>query len=163
MQSCSTIFDVSAISSSLGNSSPPDLETCQTIKKIDKNSLHVPIDVCDRRIFALVDIGATSYFFKFLLAKKLKVWDKKTKSIHQVRYANGVMELLLGIVPLKITLKAQCTIVPTYILHGKGPSLILGFTFLEQQELLVDCGGCHPRVLFIATPLHCSPGLLSSL
>lgn len=28
-----------------------------------------------------------------------------------------------------------------YVLQGKGPGLTMGFTFLEDNELLVDCVG----------------------
>ena len=31
-----------------------------------------------------------------------------------------------------------------YVLRGKGPGMILGFPFLEEHKLLVDC---HARVL----------------
>ena len=95
---------MSAISSSSGSSSPPELETRQTVKKSNKKSLHIPIHVCGRRIFALVDTGPISCFIQFSLVKKWGIWDKKVKSTHQVRYANGVVEPVLGIVPLETTL-----------------------------------------------------------
>ena len=100
-------------------------------EKSNKKSLRIPIHVCGWCIFALVATDATSCFIQFSLAKKLGIWDKNIKSTHQIRYANGVVEPVLGIIPLEITLQVHYTTVPAYVLHGKGPALILGFTFLE--------------------------------
>lgn len=88
-----------------------------------------------------MDTGATSSFIQFSLAKKVGVWERKTPSNHQVHYANGIVEPVLGVVPLDITLQVRQITVPAYVLQGKGPALILGFPFLEKQGLLVDCEG----------------------
>ena len=70
----------------------------------EQKSLHVPIDMCGWWIFVVVDIDTMSYFIQILLAKKLGIQDKKTKSIYQVRYANDVVEPIGGIGPLETTL-----------------------------------------------------------
>ena len=115
--------------------------TCDTVQRPAKKSLHVPIFVGTQKIMALVDIGASVTFIQFSLAKKLGIWDQHTMTREQVRYGNGVVEPVLGIVSLDFTLQTHSFSTPAYVLHGKGPALILGFPFLEAQGLLVDCDG----------------------
>ena len=52
---CSTIFDVGAMSSSSVEEFSTEVEACKTIKKNEKESLHIPIHVCGHCIYALVD------------------------------------------------------------------------------------------------------------
>ena len=47
-----------------------------------------------------------------------------------------------------------------YVLHGKGPALILGFPVLEAQGLLVDCEGRPLLPKSLERPLHCFPSTL---
>ena len=75
----------------------------------------------------------------------------------QVRYGNGVVEPVLGIVPFEFTLQAQKFSNLAYVLHGKGPALILGFPFLEAQGLLVDCDGCQLLPKSSGRPVACFP------
>lgn len=62
LHDCSTIFKVPVRSSSLGDDVSTEVETCRTIKRVEKKLLHVPIQVCGQRIHALVDTGAMSCF-----------------------------------------------------------------------------------------------------
>lgn len=166
---CTTIEDLhstqlsSLAQTDLNISTAPVVpETCRAVTKPEKKSLHVPIEVCGKRIMALVDTGATSCFVQLALAKKLGVWDRHTTSTQRVRYANGVVEPVLGTVPLDFTLQHRSISVPAYVLQGKGPALILGFTFLEQQGLLVDCAGRQLLAKASAPPVPCFPSTLVS-
>ena len=131
-----------------------EVEACQIVKKHDKKSLHFPIHVWPSHQCP-VDTRAVSCFIQFLLAKKLGVWEKQTKSRHQVCCTNGVVEPVLGIVPLKITLEEHWTMALAYVLHTKGLALILGFTFLEEQGLLVDCKGRRLLPKSLVQPIYC--------
>ena len=46
-----------------------------------------------------------------------------------------------GIVTLPVQIQGKDMPMRAYILQGKGPGLIMGFTFLEDNQLLVDCDG----------------------
>ena len=162
LHDCSTVFAVTAQSSSSETATSEALEVCRTIARDDKKSLHVPIQVCNRRVHALIDTGATACFIQSSLAKKLGVWDKRMSSTHQVRYANGVVEPVLGIVSLDVTLQGQPAPVQAYVLQGKGPPLILGFPFLEAQGLLVDCAGRQLLFKSSAPPVRCCPVTVQS-
>ena len=59
----------------------------------------------------------------------------------QVRYGNGVVEPVLGIVLLDFTLQTHSFSTPAYVLHGEGPALILGFPFLRAQGILLTVMG----------------------
>ena len=74
------------------------------MRRSRKPSLHIPIHVGDKKIWALVDTGAAATFIQFSLAKKLGIWEHHTGTREQVRYANGVTEPVLGVVPLDFTL-----------------------------------------------------------
>ena len=109
-ESCSTILDVSSVTSSLPShgdfdqcKSSVDVENCCVVKNTDKKSLHVAIYVCGRCIFSLVYIGETSCFISFSLAKELGVWEQRTRSALKVRYPNGVMQPTLGTIHPRIT------------------------------------------------------------
>ena len=57
----------------------------------------------------------------------------------EVRYGNGDIEPMVGEVSLPVTVNGIAMPMLAYVLKSKGPSLIMGFTFLEANQLLVDC------------------------
>ena len=67
---------------------------------------------------------------------------------------------MLGAVSLQLTLQARPFSTPAYVLHGKGPSLILGFPFLEAQGLMVDCEGRQLLPKSEGQPVQCLPSTL---
>ena len=52
---------------------------------------------------------------------------------------NGVIERMKMLINLPKKIPGKCMPTHAYVLQGKGPSLIVGFTFLEDNELLADC------------------------
>lgn len=60
-------------------------------------------------------------------------------SIEKVHYGNGVVEQVEGILTFLVRIQKQDMPMPAYVLQGKGHSVIMGLTFLEENDLLVDC------------------------
>lgn len=116
-------------------------EFCPAICHIDKKSLHVLLHIWGRKLVALVDTSAKSCFVQFPLARRLGLWENKECNNYRPYYANGAVEPMLGIVHLLTRVQGQEFSMPTSVLHSKGPTLILGFMFLEEHGLLVDCEG----------------------
>ena len=56
-----------------------------------------------------------------------------------VRYGNGDTEPMIGVITLPVRVHGADMPMRAYVLHSKGPALIMGFTFLEDNKLLVDC------------------------
>ena len=63
-------------------------------------------------------------------------------------------------VSLPVTVNGIAMPMPDYVLWSKGPVLIMGFTFLEANQLLVDCaswtltmkdGSRHVKCLSVQT------------
>ena len=75
---------------------------------------------------------------------------------HQVKFGNGEVQTLEGEVTLKVMIQGKPYKMPAYVLTGKGPPLIMGFSFLEMNNLLVDCTN---RVLLgkDREPVRCMP------
>ena len=59
----------------------------------------------------------------------------------QVRYGNGVVEPVLGIVPLEFTLQLDSSQHQHVCSMGRGQLSYWGSPFLEAQGLLVDYDG----------------------
>ena len=107
VRECCTIFDVSFVTAPSGPRPARTNTACGVIHNSGKPLLHIPIHVGNRKIWALVDTGAAASFIQFSLAKKLGIWENHVRTREQVRYANGVTEPVLGIVPLNYTLQSQ--------------------------------------------------------
>ena len=73
--------------------------------------------------------------------KKLGLWEQVRPCNQDVRYGNGVVEPMKGVITLPVKIQGKDMPMRAYVLQGKGPGLIMGFTFLEDNELLVDCAG----------------------
>ena len=114
-------------------------EACRAAHKNPKKSLHVRVQVEGAEILALVDTGATSSFVQQGLVKKLGLWNRVQSCQQQVRYGNGDVEPMIGVVTLPVRVQGTHMPMRAYVLHSKGPPLIMGFTFLEDNKLVVDC------------------------
>ena len=49
------------------------------------------------------------------------------------------LEPMKGVITLPIKIQGKDMPMRAYVLQGKGPSLIMGFTFLEGNKLFMDC------------------------
>lgn len=104
-----------------------------------KKSLHIKISIEGVNILALVDTGAKSSFIQQPLVQRLGLWAFVQPCHQEVWYSNGDIKPMIG--EITVPVKVQDIDMPmhAYILHSKGPSLIMGLTFLEANRLLVDC------------------------
>ena len=46
---------------------------------------------------------------------------------------------MIGVITLPVRVHGADMPMRAYVLHSKGPALIMGFTFLKDNKLLVDC------------------------
>ena len=46
---------------------------------------------------------------------------------------------MIGVITLPVRVHGADVPMHAYVLHSKGPALIMGVTFLEDNKLLVDC------------------------
>ena len=90
-------------------------------------------------ILALVDTGATSSFVQAAVVKRLGLWDSVQPCHQDVRYGNGDVEPMLGVVTLPVKVQAIDMPMRAFVLKSKGPPIIMGFPFLEDNQLVVDC------------------------
>ena len=85
----------------------------------------------------------------------------------EVQYSNGDVEPMIGEVILPVKVQGVDMPMRAFVLYSKGPSLIMGFTFLEANRLLMDCvsptltnkdGGASVKCLPLQTdPLNSTP------
>ena len=123
----------------------PVVDCCQALalpalcRSAQKKSLHVKVHIEGTDILALVDTGATSSFVQAVVVKRLGLWDSVQSCNQDVHYGNGEVEPMVGIVTLPV--KVQDTDMPmrAFVHKSKGPPLIMGFPFLEDNQLIVDC------------------------
>ena len=104
-----------------------------------KKSLHVKVAVESVEVHALVDTGATSSFIQQALVRRLGLEESVRPCAQEVRYGNGDTEPMVGEMTLPIKVQGVAMPMQAYVLRSKGPSLIMGFSFLEANGLLVDC------------------------
>jgi len=122
-----------------------------------KKSLHVKVCVEGVDVLALVDTGATSCFVQQALVKRLGLWDSVQPCDQEVCYGNGDTEPMVGVITLPVHVHGVPMPMPAYVLKSKGPSLIMGFTFLEANGLLVDCTSRELTTKDGGRPVKCLP------
>ena len=106
---------------------------CRAAHKNPKKSLHVRVQVEGTDILALVDTGATSSFVQQATVKRLGLWNRVQPCQQEVRYGNREVEPMIGTVTLPVKIQGADMPMKAYVLHSKGPPLIMGFTFLEDN------------------------------
>ena len=140
-------------------------------RSAQKKSLHVKVNIEGTDILALVDTGATSSFVQAAVVKRLGLWDSVQPCNQDVRYGNGDVEPMIGMVTLPVKVQGADMPMQAFVLKSKGPPLIMGFPFLEDNKLVVDCtarkltkkdGQGHVKCLPVQTsgatpPLHRPP------
>ena len=57
----------------------------------------------------------------------------------EVQYGNGDVEPMIGEITLPIKVQGVDMPLRAYVLRSKGPFLIMDFTFLEANHLLMEC------------------------
>lgn len=132
---------VAATNSTVSTDGGKDPIVCRHVSK-RQNSLHAPIWVGKKRYMALVDTGATHSFIQKSLLDKMTPRPSMEVCNRNVRYGNGEVEKLMGATRLEMAVgeqEGERFEITAYVLDGKGPSLILGFPFLENNGFLVDC------------------------
>lgn len=107
------------------------LVECRAIRRPCKNSLHVQVHISGCQLMALVDTGATSCFIQGPLVKRLGLWKDVLPSMQEVRYGNDIVEGVIGEIDLPVVVGGYPMNISAYVLNGKVPPLIMGFTFLE--------------------------------
>jgi len=119
----------------------PDQEVmvCNGIRSTEKSSMHLPVKVAGHKVGALVDTGATNCFIQSKLVETLKLTDQIQLCSSLVVMGNGVTEELQGRLPLEVTIEGRDYNLDAFVIKGKGPPLILGYRFLADHNLVVDC------------------------
>lgn len=139
-QDC-TFLSIHAMDSPMPSHGEDSPVQCLKVNQ-QKNSLHVPIWIGDRKLSALVDTGATHCFVQKTLLQELNLLDQMVSCNKKVIFGNGTVDALLGQITLScavgLSSSAQLSIT-FYVLHGKGPSIIMGFPFLRDHGFRVDC------------------------
>ena len=97
-----------------------------------------------KHLDALVDTGAIASFVQLSVLKKLGLEGRMEEWEGSVRFGNGEVERMEGKINLPLEVQGKHFPLEAYVLKGKGLGMILGFPFLEEHCLLVDC---HEKVL----------------
>lgn len=71
--------------------------------------------------------------------KKLNLESQMRPCGKHVIFGNGVRDAVQGSLCLNVSIEGQDLQVNALVIRGKGPNLILGFDFLYEHDLLVDC------------------------
>ena len=85
------------------------------------------------QVSALVDTGATDSFIQQSTLTKFGLGDLLQPSSRQVVFGNGQTEMVCGRVNIPVQVGGKELRMNAYSIEGKGPSLIIGFKFLEEQ------------------------------
>lgn len=119
--------------------SPVNSVVCRTVTAIHPSSVTVPVAVNGVKAQALVDTGASHNFVQYSLLKKFQKDHYIVPCGKTVTYGNGLKEPLMGQVSLQLQVDGVPHTLNCYVIKGKGPQIILGYTFLSSNKLLVDC------------------------
>ena len=127
---------------------------CANVRPASKPSMHLTVEVAGKRIRALVDTGATNCFVQQKTLTAVGLDDRIQKCDRRVTLGNGESAPLAGRVQLDTTIGNEPYAIDAYVISGKGPQLILGYRFLEENNLVIDC---RSKQLLRAqnTPLQC--------
>ena len=134
---------------------------CSSVYPKSKPSLHLGVELNGKRVNALIDTGATNCFVQLRTLEALGL-EKDVKSCQRsVTLGNGTSTPLAGRVSLKAIVEGEAYPIDAFVLAGKGPALILGYRFLEENNLIIDC---RARRLLRAhqAPLQCHHGEVQS-
>eukprot|EP00210_Caulerpa_lentillifera_P001453 g1394.t1 len=116
-----------------------EILVCNGVRSIEKSSMHLPVKLDDRKINALIDTGATNCFIQCRLVDSLGLNDRVKPCSNLVVMGNGVTEELGGKLALDVEIDGRCYPLDAFIIRGKGPPLILGYRFLADHNLVIDC------------------------
>lgn len=117
---------------------------CRSVRT-PASSLYVPMDLFrtqgrnSLRVQSLIDTGATHNFIQLRLVRTLGMEHDMVACQREVVYGNGQKERLQGMIRLPVKVNNQHMLLDAYVISGKGPSVILGYSFLRGEGLLVDC------------------------
>ena len=130
---------------------------CSSVYPKSKPSLHLGVELNGKRVSALIDTGATNCFVQLRTLEALGLEKDVRPCQRSVTLGNGTSAPLAGRVSLKATVEGEAYPIDAFVLAGKGPALILGYRFLEGNNLVIDC---RARKLLRAqqTPLQCHHG-----
>ena len=134
---------------------------CSGIHPQSKPSLHLEVELNGKRVSALIDTGATNCFVHLRTLKALGLGKDVRSCERSVTLGNGTSAPLAGRVSLKATIGGEAYPIDAFVLAGKGPALNLGYRFLQENNLIIDC---RARKLLRArqTPLQCYHGEMQS-
>lgn len=118
---------------------PQEIMVCNGVRSTEKSSMHLPVKLANHKIGALVDTGATNCFIQSKLVDTLEFSGQVQPCSNLVVMGNGVTEELMGKLPLEVTIDDQVYPLDAFVIKGKGPPLILGYRFLSDHNLVVDC------------------------
>ena len=116
-----------------------ELYECETIKNKDKNSMHVTALVNGEKVKALIDTGATQSFIQESLVQKMKLTDRIQQTEAKVKLADGNIQKLKGKIIADVKVGEQQEQTELFMLHGKGPAMILGYPYIKNQRWMIDC------------------------
>ena len=134
---------------------------CSSVRPQSKPSLHLGVKLNGKRVSALIDTGATNCFVQLRTLEALGLGKDVKSCERSVTLGNGTSAPLAGRVSLKATIEGEAYPIDAFVLAGKGPALILGYRFLEENNLIIDC---RARKLLRTqqTPLQCYHGEMQS-
>eukprot|EP00210_Caulerpa_lentillifera_P005398 g5160.t1 len=124
--------------------SHPAIMVCNNVKSKEKPSMHLSVKLAGHKISALVDTGATNCFIQSSMVASLQLQHRVQPCSNLVIMGNGLTEELLGRMDLRVSIDGQDYPLEAFVIQGKGPPLILGYRFLSDHNLTVDCR--HKRV-----------------
>eukprot|EP00210_Caulerpa_lentillifera_P000116 g111.t1 len=124
--------------------SHPAIMVCNNVKSKEKPSMHLSVKLAGHKISALVDTGAINCFIQSSMVASLQLQHRVQPCSNLVIMGNGLAEELLGRMDLRVSIDGQDYPLEAFVIQGKGPPLILGYRFLSDHNLTVDCR--HKRV-----------------
>ena len=130
---------------------------CSSVRPRSKPSLHLGVELNGKRVGALIETGATNSFVQLQTLEALGLGKDVRSCERSVTLGNGTSAPLAGRVSPKATIEGEAYPIDAFVLAGKGPALILGYRFLEENNLIIDC---RARKLLRnrQTPLQCYHG-----
>ena len=116
-----------------------ELYECENVKDKNKNSMHVTAVINGEKVRALIDTGATQSFIQQSLISRLKIEDKVQPTEAKVKLADGNIQKLKGKVVTEVKVGDSEEKTELFMLHGKGPAVILGYPYIKKQKWIINC------------------------
>lgn len=123
-----------------------DLEYCGQGAVDNKPSIHIPLIIGKVKVQALIDTGATSNFIQSSFLESQGLEDQIQSVDKFVILGDGSRSPLVGQIFLDLVVDQSAQKTHFYVMHSKGPAVIIGFPWMDCNRVLIDC---HSKTLLV--------------